>query len=104
MSLLFDHLAQARALLTTSPLGDSVSMAIAPLNEAVEILRTSNNLSPAEHARLAFEVAAVGQLLQGVGAWLASRGVLHSTYDCHAGLQVRPWGGPSTGGNLIAEG
>ena len=99
--LLFDHLARSRALLATSPLIPSLELALTPLSEAAQMLSDEHlSLTADERERLAMELAGVRQLLEGLGQWLSSRGALTPTYNCHAELDVLPWGNaPLSGGS-----
>ncbi len=101
---LFEQLAQSRELLTTSPLIPSLELALTPLSEAVETLRAPEfALNPAEGERLRHELAGIGQLLNGLGQWLLSRGALTPAYNRHAELGSWP-AGASVRGNLAVEG
>ena len=90
---LFEHLARSRELLATSPLIPSLELALTPLSEAADMLSAEDlSLTAAERERLVMELAGVRQLLEGLGQWLSSRGALTPTYNCHAELDVLPWG------------
>ena len=90
---LFEDLAEVRRRLATLPLATSAEAAIEPLGRAVEILRSCPVLDPLERERIAVEVMGIGKLLDGVGGWLAGRGVLTATYNSHAELETYAWGG-----------
>lgn len=103
---LFEHLARSRELLATSPLIPSLELALTPLSEAAQMLSAGDlSLTADERERLAMELAGVRQLLEGLGQWLSSRGALTPTYNCHAELDVLPWGhAPLSGGSDPAAG
>lgn len=103
---LFEHLARSRELLATSPLIPSLELALTPLSEAAQMLSAGDlSLTVDERERLAMELAGVRQLLEGLGQWLSSRGALTPTYNCHAELDVLPWGhAPLSGGSDPAAG
>ncbi len=72
-----EDLAEVRALLTRSPLADSLATALEPLSRAVAAMEF---LPADERLRWQPDVQAVGELLGGVGHWLSSRGALVSEY------------------------
>jgi hypothetical protein len=104
----WQELERARELLTMSPLLASLEQVAAPMSRAVETLRggTGTEVLAAEGfaredtERLAREVAGIGQLLDGLGDWLSTRGAIMPTYNCHAEFEP----GASVGGSLAVEG
>ncbi len=96
---LFDELRTARAMLTASPVARSLDQVYLPLSRAVEILRNSTGLTSAERECLLRELSGVGQLLEGVGHWLAAGGAITPTYNRRAEFDTG-----RVGGSLAVEG
>ncbi len=76
-----EDLAEVRVLLTRSPLAVSLEAALEPLGRAVAAVEAMSG----ERVTWQADVRAVGELLGGVGHWLASRGALVSEYGTGPG-------------------
>lgn len=104
----WEELERARALLIASPLLASLERVAVPMSRAAETLRGNPGLGPDDTDRLVREVAGVGQLLDGLGDWLATRGAILPTYNCHGefgtGASSRASVGASVRGTLAVEG
>lgn len=96
------ELERARELLITNPLVASLERVTAPMNRAMEMLAGSPPLAEYERERLSREVAGIGQLLEGLGDWLATRGAIQPTYNRHAEFETGASVG--AGGYLAVEG
>ncbi len=96
----WEELEKARELLVTNPLLASLELVAVPMSRAAETLRGNPGLVADEPERLAKEVAGIGQLLDGLGDWLTTRGALMPTYNCHAEFGT----GAAVRGSLAVDG